>query len=375
MQIKSYGRILAAALLLTLMLQVLSSCQLNSLIRGDKLPFENGSQGSDTESVSKNNESEENAPNTGGTPTDPLFFSSLTGMTTDEKASLARPLLFVIGNTESALPQSGLSKAEVLFEVPMEDGSTRILAVTTSYADAKKIGSLRAAAPYYSDIAGFFDAVLVHTGNADGSKGQEPVGVDVLSAAVQSTGFYKENGCAFPHNLFTTPTRLGNLLRMAGYRTENRDSLPYFRFHSEGGALALVGTPATHIRINFSETHRTEFRYQNASGLYKRYQNGMVQSDAEDGTPLTAKNVFILYANSTLTENASGSSLTLAMDNGSGIYATNGAYIPILWYKNSDGALVFIRESDGAILEQNPGITHIEFVKSSQKGDVTLDSN
>ncbi len=367
-------RMLAASLLLTLLMQVATSCQLNSLIRGDDLPFGEESQAPE-ESMSKNNEKDENDPNFGNTPSDPLFFSSLTGMTTDERSACLRPLLFVIGNTESAMPQYGLSKAEVLFEVPMEDGSTRLLAVTTQYLSAEKIGSLRAAAPYYSDIADFFGAVLVHAGNADGSNGQEPTGIDVLSAAVQSSGFYKEALRPNPHNLFTTPTRLQNILRMAGYRAERQNPLPYFRFNSDGNALSLVGTPATHIRIDYSLSHRTEFRYQTATGLYKRYENGMVQSDAEDGAPLTAKNVFILYANSTLTENASGSSLTLDISNGSGIYATNGAYIPILWYKNPDGSLVFIRESDGAILEQNPGTSHIEFVKSSQKGDVTLDSN
>ncbi len=370
------GRLLPACLVLILLVQ-LASCQLNSLIRGDLPPQSTpiGGTNQPSDNMSNNNENEGSSSNEGEKPSDSLFFSPLSGLPTTEKTMNTRPLLFVYGNSEAAAPQYGLSRAELIFEVPVEDGSTRLLAAFTDYEELQKIGGLRSASPYYSDLAAFFNAILIHSGNLDGSASSEPLGVDTLSAAVHTSGFYKESDRVSPHNLFTTPTRLLNAMRIAGYSVNVTEASPFFRFLRDGNALSLSGTAATHIRIDYSETHRTEFRYQSASGVYKRYQNGIVQTDAENGAALTARNVFILYCNSTLTENADGKQLSLSIDSGTGIYLSDGAYIPILWYKNSEGGLIFIRESDGAILAQNAGTSYIELVKSSEASDVILDCN
>ncbi len=345
----------------------LPACQLDSLLRGD-----GGSSSSIDSSYIESQQSQESSDISVSVD---LVMHPLTGIPCGEAATTVRPLAFVLGNTDAAMPQYGTGIADILIEAPCGDDTTKLLVITTRYKDASKIGSIRAAMPYLEVLANAFDATLVHSGsNENGENGGGIVGENVLSASTTASAFYKESGRLSPHNIFTTVSRLKNGLNIVGISENLTECTPVFAFTEEKETISLSGKVATHLCVEYSSTQRTEFRYSPTSGIYTRYQNGIAVCDAKDNTPLTCQNVMILYCDSTLNENAGGSSLSLSLTNGSGVYATDGSYLTILWYRDDDGRLVFTRE-DGTELSVNPGVTHIELVKSSKKDSVSLDCN
>lgn len=80
-------------------------------------------------------------------------YRSVLDGTCVETQSEATPRLVavMIENHYKARPQSGLSKASVVYEAPVEANYTRFLALYPKDTDVKKVGPVRSARPYYLD--------------------------------------------------------------------------------------------------------------------------------------------------------------------------------------------------------------------------------
>ena len=101
-------------------------------------------------------------------------------------------------------------------------------------------------------------------------------------------------------------------------------------------------------------------------------KNTSLKNDLLNDKPLGYDNVFILYANSTTYETEDKTQLILdTYSKGSGLYATGGEYIEILWEKDSSGNLIFI-DGEGSKIVVNRGTTYIAFAKASSKSSVKI---
>jgi hypothetical protein len=73
----------------------------------------------------------------------------------------------VIDNHSDARPQFGLSRAEVVYDIPAEGGINRYLAFFRSdIEDNFQIGPIRSARPYFLDIAKEYQSLLLHCGGS-----------------------------------------------------------------------------------------------------------------------------------------------------------------------------------------------------------------
>ena len=88
--------------------------------------------------------------------------SYLTGEWIDGELAKKRPLAVMIGNTSDALPQYGISSADVIYEVPVEGSYTRLMALFQDYSGLEKIGSVRSCRHYFIYFAREFDAIYTH---------------------------------------------------------------------------------------------------------------------------------------------------------------------------------------------------------------------
>jgi hypothetical protein len=84
---------------------------------------------------------------------EPEFLNPLTGLPISEEDVGNRPIAVMLNNIKAALPQYGISSADIIYEVPAEGGITRMLAIYQSVADVGNIGSVRSTRPYYLDLA------------------------------------------------------------------------------------------------------------------------------------------------------------------------------------------------------------------------------
>ena len=92
-------------------------------------------------------------------------YSQYTGLPIPEEVALQTPVAVMLNNHIDAYPQSSISFADIVYEVPVEGSITRYLAVFQDYADLEKIGSIRSTRRYYLDFALDQSAVLVHFGD------------------------------------------------------------------------------------------------------------------------------------------------------------------------------------------------------------------
>ena len=75
-----------------------------------------------------------------------------------------RPVAIMVNNIDASMPQYGISKADVMFEFPVEGGITRLMALYSDYTKVPDVCSVRSARYYFAYFAQSFDAVYLHWG-------------------------------------------------------------------------------------------------------------------------------------------------------------------------------------------------------------------
>ena len=134
--------------------------------------------------------------------------SYLTGEWMDEEVAGMRPYAVMIGNTVDALPQYGLAKADIIYEVPVEGSYTRLMAVFQDPAEAERIGSIRSCRHYFISFAREFDAIYAHYGHTVYAQPildlAEVHNISGMDGSVESVAYYRDKSRKSPHNVFTT---------------------------------------------------------------------------------------------------------------------------------------------------------------------------
>ena len=72
-----------------------------------------------------------------------MVTSYLTGKQVDEAIGRQRPLAVMFNNIEAGCPQTGISRADVVYECPVEGRITRLMGIIENWHDLEKIGSIR----------------------------------------------------------------------------------------------------------------------------------------------------------------------------------------------------------------------------------------
>ncbi len=362
-----------AALILTLLVTVcFAGCEMASLIPVMKDP----GNGKDPVGTTP--------PITTAPPTTPpittvpepeinYIFHPLTGLETTEELSVLRPVAFSLSNTAYALPQFGIGNSDLLFEFPIENGSTRLVMVTTDYAALDKIGPIRATRSYIADVLAGFDAMQVYAGTSDSSSSVLFDRYDTLDYLTQNLHSlcYRDTSRVMPHNLMTTGALVSSEISRLGYRTTISESfvLPY-RF-PEYGKNAIPGdTPCSELRLTYSASQNASFRFDPESGEYFRSQLGEPHLDGTTGEQISFRNVLILYSDSATYETASGTEFALTLSGGSGMLVTDGTERTVSW-SFTDGTLA-LSDADGNPLTVNRGSTYVGFVKVTDRGAVQI---
>ena len=80
-------------------------------------------------------------------PEVPSGVNPLTGMPMEEEYESLRPVAVMLNNLKAAQPQLGVSRADIIYEVPAEGGITRMLAVYQTLDNVETLGSIRSARP------------------------------------------------------------------------------------------------------------------------------------------------------------------------------------------------------------------------------------
>ncbi len=301
--------------------------------------------------------------------------SLLTGEWIPEEDAANRPVAIMFGNTSDALPQYGVSNADVLYECLVEGGLTRLMGVFDNYEDAPKYGSIRSCRLYYAQLAKEYDAIYCHYGQASIAKSYlDSDAIDNLNGldgSVEPVMYYRSTDRSAPHNVFTTPDGIAAGIEKKGYRTTYADGYTgHFTFSDGEEPVVLDGETAEMMQTSYPIS-KTWFEYNESTGLYERFHYKKAHVDGENDEQLAFTNVIFMYVPGRVIDDKGRMEFD-TVGSGTGQYFTGGKYIDITWKKDDLESPSLFYTTDGETLVMNPGKTAICIMTTSSEDSVNI---
>lgn len=333
------------------------------------------------------------------------YYSNLTGEPLTNAADQTAPTFCIQtpNGTDGARPQSGLTKAGVIFEAIAEAGITRFAAIYQNPSQAV-IGPIRSLRLYYLEWDTPFDCTIVHAGGAD----------DALQAV--ASGGYRDlsedyaymyrgtSGARLWNNLFTTSNYLKKFNEDNGYNSSNvkgftrmtpeesgksrvntgvKEQLNIVKAATENTSETVAAISSIDLNLGGWDNFNIHYEYDSDTNTYGRsYQSGaehevyecadedLGEKNPEDVCSLTQMSPSVVIAMVVQESRASDNYHEDITTLGSGdVYIfQNGTAITGTWTKTSVDEQIKFFDENGKEIALAPGQTFITAVPSY--GDV-----
>ena len=285
-----------------------------------------------------------------------------------------RGVAVMVNNVKTALPQSGINSADLVYEMVTEGGITRLMAVFRDTAAMPVVGPIRSARDQHVQLAIPLNCLYAHIGGSTYALDMLDVFKypDRLSINGKYKNFYwidaerrktmDQDAC-----VYTDGTTFADAVERYGLDSEG-EPLPVFNFLPyDQPARQLTGGEARRIDIRFSGYEDSSLTYDAASGRYQKSEFNQPQIDtADDNRIYSADNVFVLF-----TDIGSYPDRVLArvsLENGAGLYLHGGRYERVRWMKGSGEQPLRIVDNEGKEKDVviNPGTSYVAVVGLDQ---------
>lgn len=282
--------------------------------------------------------------------------------------SKSRPYAIMINNVEGARKlQSGLQDAYIVYELMVEGGITRYLALFLDQT-TERIGSIRSARHYYLDYALENDAIYVHHGYSPQAREDwSKLGVDRIEVNESTTGWRDKSASkTYEFTLFTNIEKLGK--GIGSKRTErNKDLLLNYSVDNIDLSQMEGAIPANKVDIKYSSNTTTNYEYDTENNIYLRSVNNKNQNDYVTGKQLTVKNIIVYKVKySNIQGDNKGRQTIDNVGTGTGYYISNGYAVPITWKKDSRSSATVYKYNNGQEIQVNDGNTFIQIMPDNQ---------
>lgn len=287
--------------------------------------------------------------------------------------SNSRPIAVMINNISASWNnQRGLSKAYMVYEIVVESGITRFLALFKDQ-DIEEIGSIRSARHYFIDYALEHDAFYVHFGySPQALRDLRSLQINNLDCGSDGRTYWRNKGFVSPHNALTSTERLTDYFQRRNYRLTTEkplvldySSTPFYLSKERNSQKAY------YIKIRYSSGHYIEYQYDYEKQVYLRSMGGKPHLDIGVNKQLEVKNIIVYQVkNSLIPGGGSGRQDLHNIGSGEGYYISNGYSIPITWEKSSREAQTIYRDLDGNKITLNDGLTFIQIQPLNQSIDI-----
>lgn len=285
---------------------------------------------------------------------DGMVRSTLTNEWIDESIADDRPIAVMYPVNKVALPQYGLDKIDVFYEILEEGKMTRQLGVIKDWKGLEQIGNIRSIRDYFVYCALEWDSIIVHFGGPSLYVSDILLRADVEN--INGTGsadmgsdygaYYrvKRAGVASEHTAYTNAEKLLAAIDKAGfsltYRSEYHQP-DHFQFASESAPNTLEDADgvkdATFIDLkNCYPVTQSTYTYNEDDGLYYKTIYGDPQCDAESGNQLAFANVIVQNTYYEVRDPKDYLYFQMHDDTRDGYYFTQGKAIHITWEKPDD---------------------------------------
>ncbi len=271
-----------------------------------------------------------------------------------------RPIAVMIDNHNGAWPQAGLNQAYMVYEIIVEGGETRLMALFKG-VDLEKIGPVRSARHYFIDYAMENDAIYVHFGQSPQAQSDiKKYSInDINGIAEDGTTFWRVKDKSAPHNAVTSTAKLLESAKSKNYRTTSTEE-SVLNYVTDEVNLE-DGQSANTITIPHSDLQTVKYEYDEENKVYVRYARGEEQIDWDTEEPVTTKNIIITFCdNYTLSDKENKGRQGLKnIGTFDGYYITNGKAIKIQCIKNARDEKTVYQDMNGNEININDGNTFV----------------
>jgi hypothetical protein len=300
-----------------------------------------------------------------------------------------RPLTAIIENHLDSRPQSGISKADVVYEAVAEGGITRFLNVFYCgvSADELRIGPLRSARVYFINWASEYSKspIFVHVGGANSvcnscpggvkPKGQVAKEVDAFKLLVDiGWRFAKGNamdggtnvgfpvvwrdyeripGAATEHTFLGSIDKLFEEAEKRNFGAKGADGVAWdanFTKWQFADEKPLSSPTAETISFEFWSNkgdYDVEWKYDKVTNRYLRFNGGKAHIDMETKEQLSAKNVIIQFVDEKEHVDQEGHNFYQNIGQGKAIFFQNGDVAEGTWKKTTREARTVFLDKNG----------------------------
>lgn len=242
-----------------------------------------------------------------------------------EAWSKRRPIAVMVENSPDARPQSGLSRADIVFEAVSEGGVTRFMPIfyCSAQADEIEVAPVRSARTYFVNLAsGFNRPLYAHVGGANVAGETNALGqirdygwqlandVDAMSVGYPT---FKRNANRIPgkklateHTMVSSTELIWKVGEKRGWtnltpnlKGEATDWLSEFDQWKFAEEVEEKGEVA-HIKYGFwtgyDDQYGVEWNYDSTTNSYKRVLAGEPHFDLINNEQIAVNNVIVMFA-------------------------------------------------------------------------------
>ena len=295
--------------------------------------------------------------------------------------STSRPYAVAVNNTAVAVKvQEGLNKAYLVYEIPTEGNTSRLLALYKDVKEDLVIGTVRSARHNFIDFALESDAIFCCFGWSHYAEDDMKSGsIDYLQGLFGGP-FYRKNpeNLASEHTAYTSISKLNSAVKSKGMRTTSNNSiLLNYNVSDVDLSSAQNNKVANTVTIPYGAAPQiASFKYNEETKMYTRYENGNKCVDHNTKEAVTTKNIIVEKINYDMCDDNYYWNL-YTIGSGEGYYITNGYAIPITWSKSNrssktkytykSGTIIDGKDVGGQEISVSDGRTWIEVQTNSQK--------
>ncbi|OIU70220.1 DUF3048 domain-containing protein [Rossellomorea aquimaris] len=287
------------------------------------------------------------------------FQSPLTGEEMKEE-STDRAVAVMVNNHPKARPQSGLSKADIVYELLAEGDVTRFLAIFQS-RQPDRIGPVRSARDYYIDLAKGYDSLYLAHGYSPDAKAMLVSGeIDHLNGIrYDGTLFKRAEFRKAPHNSYISFENIKKGAKENGFSMKTPPEP--LRFASKDASVD--GEDAESIMISYFNNPLFDvvYEYKEDEGKYERYSNGEQTVDYETEDPVLLENILIAEAPHKIIDSAGRRDIDL--ESGGNAYLLQDGKLREVKWENTDGRI--LPYEDGKQVPLRKGATWINIIPDS----------
>jgi hypothetical protein len=292
------------------------------------------------------------------------------------------PLGIMVENSTAARPQSGISKADIVYEAVAEGGITRFLLIFYCQ-DANIVGPVRSARTYFVDLLSEYGPfpLYAHVGGANTPGPADALG-QINNYGWQGYNDLNQFSIGFPvyvrdydrlgKDVATEHTMYSSTTKLWDYAAQNRgltnvdkngkswdeDFTPYtFKDDAPKDSRPASQT----VSFDFWDgqpDYAVSWKYDNATNLYLRSNGGKPHIDLDTGKQLTAKNLVILFMKESRANDGYENNLHMLYgDKGTGkakIFM-DGQEINGTWSKANRTAHLYIKDNRGKNIDFDRG--------------------